>query len=394
MSPSGAEYIKQVKADINEVDPSAVSEVLGADGVVIVDVRESDEWDAGHIPGAKFVTRGHLESRIEGAAPDRSQRVILYCASGNRSALAAKTLRDELGYERVESMTGGYTLWKDRGYAVEVPRTFTPEQRQRYSRHFLLPEVGVEGQQKLLDAKVLLLGAGGLGSPTALYLAAAGVGTLGIVDDDVVDVSNLQRQVIHATSRVGVPKVDSAEHAINDLNPDVEVRKYQTRLDATNIVDIIKDYDIVVDGVDNFPTRYLLNDASVRLKIPVVSAAILGFEGQLSVFAPYEGPCYRCLFRQPPPAELAPSCGANGVLGVLPGTMGLLQATEVVKLIIGEGDPLIGRLLIYDALGATTTELKVRRDPECPICSREPDQISDDELGVFPDYEAFCAAAG
>jgi sulfur-carrier protein adenylyltransferase/sulfurtransferase len=394
MSPSGAEYIKQVKAEIDEVDPSAVSEILGADGVVIIDVRESDEWDAGHIPGAKFVTRGHLESRIEGAAPDRSQRVILYCASGNRSALAAKTLREQLGYEHVESMTGGYTLWKDRGYAVEVPRTFTPEQRQRYSRHFLLPEVGVEGQQKLLDAKVLLLGAGGLGSPTALYLAAAGVGTIGLVDDDVVDVSNLQRQVIHTTASVGTPKVDSAERAINDLNPDVRVRKHQVRLDASNIVDIIKDYDIVVDGVDNFPTRYLLNDATVRLKIPVVSAAILGFEGQLSVFAPYEGPCYRCLFRQPPPAELAPSCGANGVLGVLPGTMGLLQSTEVVKLIIGEGDPLIGRLLIYDALGATTTELKVRRDPECPICSREPSEITDDELGVFPDYEAFCAAAG
>jgi molybdopterin/thiamine biosynthesis adenylyltransferase/rhodanese-related sulfurtransferase len=394
MSPSGAEYIKQVKAQIDEVDPSAVSEILGADGVVIVDVRESDEWDAGHIPGAKFVTRGHLESRIEGAAPDRSDRVILYCASGNRSALAAKTLKEQLGYEHVESMTGGYTLWKDRGYAVEVPRTFTPEQRQRYSRHFLLPEVGVEGQQKLLDAKVLLLGAGGLGSPTALYLAAAGVGTIGLVDDDVVDVSNLQRQVIHTTASVGTPKVDSAERAINDLNPDVAVRKHQVRLDASNIVDIIKDYDIVVDGVDNFPTRYLLNDASVRLKIPVVSAAILGFEGQLSVFAPYEGPCYRCLFRQPPPAELAPSCGANGVLGVLPGTMGLLQSTEVVKLIIGEGDPLIGRLLIYDALGATTTELKVRRDPECPICSRDPESITDEELGVFPDYEAFCAAAG
>jgi molybdopterin/thiamine biosynthesis adenylyltransferase/rhodanese-related sulfurtransferase len=394
MSPSGAEYIKQVKAQIDEVDPSAVSEVTGGDTVVIVDVRESDEWDAGHLPGAKHVPRGHLESRIEGAAPDRSQRVVLYCASGNRSALAAKTLRDELGYKHVESMTGGYTLWKDRGYAVEVPRTFTPEQRQRYSRHFLLPEVGVEGQQKLLDAKVLLLGAGGLGSPTALYLAAAGVGTIGLVDDDVVDVSNLQRQVIHTTASVGTPKVDSAERAINDLNPDVTVRKHQVRLDASNIVDIIKDYDIVVDGVDNFPTRYLLNDASVRLKIPVVSAAILGFEGQLSVFAPYEGPCYRCLFRQPPPAELAPSCGANGVLGVLPGTMGLLQSTEVVKLIIGEGDPLIGRLLIYDALGATTTELKVRRDPECPICSREPSEITDDELGVFPDYEAFCAAAG
>jgi molybdopterin/thiamine biosynthesis adenylyltransferase/rhodanese-related sulfurtransferase len=394
VSPSGAEYIKQVKAQIDEIDPSAVSEVTGVEGVVIVDVRESDEWDAGHLPGAKHVPRGHLESRIEGAASDRDQRVILYCASGNRSALAAKTLRDELGYTDVVSMTGGYTLWKDRGYAVEVPRSFTPEQRQRYSRHFLLAEVGVEGQEKLLDAKVLLLGAGGLGSPTALYLAAAGVGTLGIVDDDTVDVSNLQRQVIHTTASVGTPKVDSAERAIHDLNPDVNVRKYETRLDASNIVDIIKDYDIVVDGVDNFPTRYLLNDASVRLKIPVVSAAILGFEGQLSVFAPYDGPCYRCLFRQPPPAEMAPSCGANGVLGVLPGTMGLLQATEVVKLIIGQGDPLIGRLLIYDALGATTTELKIRRDPECPICSREPSEITDDELGVFPDYEAFCAAAG
>src|SRR4051812_1894030 len=394
MSPSGAEDIKQVKAQVDETDPSAVSEVLGADGVVIVDVREGDEWDAGHIPGAKHVTRGHLESRIEGAAPDRSARVILYCASGNRSALAAKTLRDELGYERVESMTGGYTLWKDRGYEVEVPRTFTPEQRQRYSRHFLLPEVGVEGQQKLLDAKVLLLGAGGLGSPTALYLAAAGVGTLGIVDDDVVDVSNLQRQVIHTTDRVGVAKVDSAEEQIKALNPDVDVVKYRTRLDASNIMEIIDGYDIIVDGVDNFPTRYLLNDASVRLQIPVVSAAILGFEGQLSVFRPYEGPCYRCLFPQPPPAELAPSCGANGVLGVLPGTMGLLQATEVVKLIIGAGDLLIGRLLMYDALAATTTELKVRRDPECPICSRDPDEISDEEMGVFPDYEAFCAAAG
>jgi molybdopterin/thiamine biosynthesis adenylyltransferase/rhodanese-related sulfurtransferase len=394
VSPSGAEFIKQVKSQIDEVDPSAVSEVTGGDTAVIIDVRESDEWDAGHLPGAKHVPRGFLESRIEGSAPDRGQRVILYCASGNRSALAAKTLRDDLGYTHVESMTGGYTLWKDRGYEVVVPRAFTAEQRQRYSRHFLLAEVGQEGQQKLLDAKVLLLGAGGLGSPTALYLAAAGVGTLGIVDDDTVDVSNLQRQVIHTTDGVGTPKVDSAERAINALNPDVQVRKYPVRLGASNIVDIIKDYDVIVDGVDNFPTRYLLNDATVRLKIPVVSAAILGFEGQLSVFAPYDGPCYRCLFRQPPPAELAPSCGANGVLGVLPGTMGLLQATEVIKLIIGQGNPLIGRLLIYDALEASTTELKVRRDPECPICSRPPEDIADEELGVFPDYEAFCAAAG
>jgi molybdopterin/thiamine biosynthesis adenylyltransferase/rhodanese-related sulfurtransferase len=393
VSVSGAEYVRRVKEQIDEVDPSEVHGVMG-NGVAIIDVRETEEFAAGHVPGAKHVPRGYLESRIEGAAPDRAQRLILYCASGNRSALAAHTLAHELGYEHVESMTGGITLWKDRGYEVEVPRSFTAEQRERYSRHFLLPEVGVEGQQKLLDAKVLLLGAGGLGSPTALYLAAAGVGTLGIVDNDVVDVSNLQRQVIHTTDRVGVPKVDSAEEQITALNPDVKVVKYQTRLDASNIMEIIRDYDIVVDGVDNFPTRYLLNDASVRLRIPVVSAAILGFEGQLSVFAPYEGPCYRCLFRQPPPAELAPSCGANGVLGVLPGTMGLLQATEVIKLVVGAGDPLIGRLLMYDALAATTTELKVRRDPDCPICSRDPDDIADEEMGVFPDYEAFCAAAG
>jgi len=393
VSPSGAEYVRHIKSQVDEVDPSEVRELLD-EGVAIVDVRETEEFAAGHLPGAKHVPRGHLESRIDGAVPDRSQRVILYCASGNRSALAAHTLEHELGFDHVESMTGGYTLWKDRGYPVDVPRTFTPEQRERYSRHFLLPEIGTEGQQKLLDAKVLLLGAGGLGSPTGLYLAAAGVGTLGIVDDDVVDVSNLQRQVIHTTDRIGVPKVDSAEEQIKALNPDVKVVKYRTRLDASNVMEIIRDYDIVVDGVDNFPTRYLLNDASVRLRIPVVSAAILGFEGQLSVFAPYQGPCYRCLFREPPPAELAPSCGANGVLGVLPGTMGLLQATEVVKLITGAGEPLIGRLLMYDALSATTTELKVRRDPDCPICSRDPDSIADEEMGVFPDYEAFCAAAG
>jgi molybdopterin/thiamine biosynthesis adenylyltransferase/rhodanese-related sulfurtransferase len=393
MSPSGADFIKQIKQDVPEVDPSEVNELLH-EGVRVIDVRETEELAGGKLPGATHVPRGFLESRIEGIVPDRSERIILYCASGNRSALAANTLMRDLGYEQAESMVGGITLWKDRGYEVETPFAFTPEQRQRYSRHFLLPEIGEDGQKKLLDAKVLLLGAGGLGSPTALYLAAAGVGTLGIVDDDVVDVSNLQRQVIHTTDRVGVPKVDSAEIAINALNPDVQVVKHSLRLDASNIMDVLPGYDIVVDGVDNFPTRYLLNDATVRLRIPVVSAAILGFEGQLSVFKPYDGPCYRCLFRQPPPAELAPSCGANGVLGVLPGTMGLLQATEVIKLITGQGSPLVGRLLMYDALEATTTELKVRRDPECPICSREPSEITDEELGVFPDYEAFCAAAG
>ena len=394
MTPSGAEYIRQIKSQVEEVDPAQVSEHLG-NGIVLVDVRETTEWDAGHIPGAKHVPRAYLESRIEGAAGgDRSQEIVLYCASGQRSALAAHTLTDQLGYENVKSMTGGITLWKDRGYKVEVPKALTGEQRERYSRHLLVPEIGLEGQTKLLEAKVLLLGAGGLGSPTALYLAAAGVGTLGVVDDDDVDLSNLQRQVIHTTDRIGTPKVDSAETSIKAINPDVEVVKYRTRLDASNIMEIIEGYDVIVDGVDNFPTRYLLNDATVRLDIPVVSASILGFDGQLSVFKPHDGPCYRCLYPVPPPAELAPSCGANGVLGVLPGTMGLLQATEVVKLVTGAGEPLIGRLLLYEALGATFTELKVRRDPECPICSKDPSEIADEEMGVFPDYEAFCAAAG
>jgi molybdopterin/thiamine biosynthesis adenylyltransferase/rhodanese-related sulfurtransferase len=393
MSPSSIELLRQVKSQIDEVDPSAVNELID-EGVALIDVRETDEFASGHLPGAKHVPRSYLETRIEGVVPDRDAHVILYCASGNRSAYGARTLEQDLGYTNVSSMTGGITLWKDRGYEVQIPRTLTPEQRDRYSRHTLIPEIGNDGQQKLLDAKVLLLGAGGLGSPTALYLAAAGVGTLGLVDDDVVDLSNLQRQVIHTTDRVGVPKVDSAEETIRALNPDVNVVKYPVRIDASNIVEIISGYDVIVDGVDNFPTRYLLNDATVRLKIPVVSASILGFDGQLSVFKPYDGPCYRCLFREPPPAELAPSCGANGVLGVLPGTMGLLQATEVIKLILDIGEPAVGRLLLYDALAATLSEVKVHRDPECPICSRPPEEITDEELGVFPDYEAFCAAAG
>jgi molybdopterin/thiamine biosynthesis adenylyltransferase/rhodanese-related sulfurtransferase len=421
MSPSGAELLRQVKSRIEEIDPSVVHEQLAAghDGAsangatangasangasaggaahsrpLLIDVREVEEFAAGHIPGARHVPKSYFESRIEAAAPDRDAEIVLYCQSGNRSAWAARTLIDDLGYSNVASLTGGITLWKDRGYEVVVPRSLSGEQRERYSRHLLMPEVGIEGQIKLLDAKVLLLGAGGLGSPTALYLAAAGVGTLGIVDDDEVDLSNLQRQVIHTTQRIGIPKVESAEETIHALNPDVQVVKYPFRLNAENIMDTIAGWDIIVDGVDNFPTRYLLNDASVRLQIPVVSASILGFDGQLSIFKPYDGPCYRCLFPQPPPAELAPSCGANGVLGVLPGTMGLLQATEVVKLILGIGEPAIGRLLLYDALAATLSEVKVRRDPECPICSRPPDAIADEEMGVFPDYEAFCAAAG
>jgi sulfur-carrier protein adenylyltransferase/sulfurtransferase len=288
-------------------------------------------------------------------------------------------------------MTGGFTLWRDRGYPFVQPRVLSDVQKQRYSRHLLIPEVGIEGQQKLLDAKVLLIGAGGLGSPAALYLAAAGVGTLGIVDDDEVDLTNLQRQVIHNSERIGEPKVESARQTIAALNPDVDVKPYQTRLNADNVLDLIRDYDVIVDGADNFPTRYLLNDAAVRERKPVVHASILGFDGQLTVFVPYEGPCYRCLYPQPPPADLAPSCGANGVLGVLPGIMGLLQANEAIKLIIGKGEPLVGRLLLFEALSTQFTELKVRRDAEnCPVCGDHVDLASTE----FEDYEALCAAAG
>jgi sulfur-carrier protein adenylyltransferase/sulfurtransferase len=391
------DVIRKIKERIREVDPREVHDLVengSGNGAVIVDVREQHEWDESHLPGAVHVPRSYLESRIEGAAPDKDERVILYCASGNRSAWAADALQKVLGYQNVESMMGGITLWKDRGYEVEVPPSLTPDQRERYSRHLLIPEIGLEGQIKLLNSKVLLLGAGGLGSPAALYLAAAGVGTLGIVDNDVVDLSNLQRQVAHSNDRIGVPKTDSTETAIGEINPDVKVEKYQVRLGAENIMEIIDGYDVIVDGLDNFPTRYLLNDASVRLGIPVVSASILGFEGQLSVFKPHDGPCYRCLYPTPPPAELAPSCGAAGVLGVLPGVMGLLQSVEVIKLVTGAGDALNGRLLLYDALGATFTELKVQRDPDCPICSIDPSEISEEEMGKFPDYEAFCAGAG
>src|SRR2546421_4992763 len=373
--PTGSELIRQIREQVREVDPREVHDAIASSNgskPLVVDVRELHEFEESHLPGAIHVPRGYLESRIEGKAGDKSQPIVLYCQSGQRSALAAHTLEHLLGYQDVASMNGGITLWKDRGFEVETPQGLTAEQKSRYSRHLLLPEIGVEGQLKLLDAKVLLLGAGGLGAPTALYLAAAGVGTLGIVDEAEVDLSNLQRQVIHTNDRIGVPKVDPAEQTITPPTPDVEVVKYHTRLDASNIMEIIEGYDVIVDGVDNFPTRYVLNDATVRLRIPVVSASILGFDGKLSVFAPYDGPCYRCLSPTPPPAELAPSCGANGVLGVLPGVMGLLQAVEVVKLVTGAGEPLIGRLLLYDALSTNFTELKVRRDPQGPICSPEP----------------------
>jgi molybdopterin/thiamine biosynthesis adenylyltransferase/rhodanese-related sulfurtransferase len=396
---SGQQLIKEARSRIEELDPSEVKEILdhrssngNADvAPVILDVREQTEYEMGHIPGAVHIPRGHLETRIEQAVPDRHQRVIAYCSTQNRSALAAITMKELLGYEDVQVMTGGFTLWKDRGYDFDRPIALTAEQRERYSRHLLIPEVGLEGQQKLLEAKVLLIGAGGLGSPAALYLAAAGVGTLGIVDNDEVDLSNLQRQVIHNNERIGIPKVESAKETIEALNPDVNVIPHPIRLDSDNVLDLIRDYDVIVDGADNFPTRYLLNDAAVRERKPVVHASILGFDGQLTTFVPYEGPCYRCLYPQPPPAELAPSCGANGVLGVLPGIMGLLQANEVIKLVIGQGRPLVGRLLLFEALATEFTELKVRRDAEgCPTCGDGVDL----EHTEFEDYEALCAAAG
>jgi molybdopterin/thiamine biosynthesis adenylyltransferase/rhodanese-related sulfurtransferase len=388
--------LEEIKARIEEIDPAEAQRELEAGDAVLVDTREPHEAQISRIEGAELIPPADVVSKIEGVAPDRSQRVILQCATGNRSARAADELASELGYENVASMAGGIAAWGEQGLPIVEPQGLTKDQRMRYSRHTLLPEVGVEGQLKLLNAKVLLLGAGGLGAPSALYLAAAGIGTLGIVDDDVVDESNLQRQVIHNTERVGRPKTESAKATINALNPDVEVIEHRIRLDADNILEIISDYDVIVDGADNFPTRYLLNDASVRLGKPVVSASILGFEGQISTFVPHQGPCYRCLYPTPPPPELAPSCGAAGVLGVMAGVMGLLQANEVIKLVAGIGEPLVGRLLIYDSLGTRFTELKVRRDPDCPICGvgGEHEEIAPEEMGKFPDYDAFCAAPG
>jgi sulfur-carrier protein adenylyltransferase/sulfurtransferase len=386
------ESIERIKARIEEVDPAAARREVAEDGAVLVDTRQPNEWDDAHIDGATLVPPEEIVDRIDEVAPDNSQRVILYCAVGNRSARAAARLEEELGYENVASIAGGIERWQDDGLPVIEAEGLTAEQRDRYSRHTLLPEFGVEGQIKLLNSKVLLIGAGGLGSPTALYLAAAGVGTIGLVDDDDVEASNLQRQVIHTNDRVGTPKTASAKASIEALNPDVDVIEHRTRLDASNVIEIIRDYDVIVDGADNFPTRYLLNDASVRLRKPVVSASILAFDGQLSTFIPYEGPCYRCLYPTPPPAELAPSCGAAGVLGVMAGVLGLLQANEVIKLAAGIGEPLVGRLLLYEALGTRFTELKVRRDPKCPICGPDAVEIPESEMGKFPDYEAFCAA--
>ncbi len=354
-------------------------------GFTLIDVREKDEVRGGFIPGALHLPRGFLEMQAEQKLPDKTREVIVYCAAGVRSVFAAKTLT-ELGYENVWSVNPGFVRWKDMAYPVEQPADLTPAQLDRYSRHILLPEVGEKGQEKLLKSRVLLLGAGGLGAPAMLYLAAAGVGTLGLVDADVVDASNLQRQVIHATSRIGMPKVDSAEIAIKDLNPDVKVMKFQERLTSENVDAIFgQGWDAIIDGCDNFPTRYLVNDASLFHKIPVVHGSIFRFDGQVTTFSPFVGPCYRCLYPEPPPPHLAPSCAEAGVLGILPGIVGTLQATEAIKLILGRGDPLVGRLLTYDSMRMAFRTLKLRRDKNCPACGESP------TLTSYIDYEGFCA---
>ena len=351
----------------------------------IVDVREQHEWDAGHIGGADHVPLATVQQEIQRRYPDRSTPLVMQCRSGVRSAKAAYALK-QLGYTNVSSMAGGILAWEESGLPVEVPSRLSTEQAERYSRHLLIPQVGVAGQQKLLDSKVLLIGAGGLGSPAAYYLAAAGVGTLGIIDSDAVDRTNLQRQILHDTSRIGVPKVDSARETLRRLNPDVNVIGYRERLTSANIDAILPSYDVVVDGADNFPTRYLLNDASVKHRKPVVHGSIFRFEGQLTVFKPFEGPCYRCLFHEPPPPELAPSCEEAGVLGVLPGIIGSLQANETLKLLLGIGEPLVGRFLLFDALDTTFREVKLRRDPKCPACGENP------TITEYIDYEGFCAS--
>jgi molybdopterin/thiamine biosynthesis adenylyltransferase/rhodanese-related sulfurtransferase len=381
------ELLAKVKEEIEEISTIEAHErIESSETPLFVDVREPDEWEEGHVPGAIHVTRGRLESRIEGLVPDKERPLVVYCSVGARSAFATKAL-GEIGYTDVVNLAGGFTEWKRNGFQVTIPRVLSPEQRSRYSRHLLIPEVGEDGQQRMLDARVLLVGAGGLGSPASLYLAAAGVGTLGIVDGDVVDESNLQRQIVHATDRLGEPKVLSAKRTVEALNPDVRVVPFQERLTSENVERILADgWDVIVDGADNFPTRYLVNDASVWHGIPVVHGSIFRFDGQVTVFSPGEGPCYRCLFPQPPPPELAPSCAEGGVLGVLPGIIGSIQANEALKIVLDRGDTLAGRLLLFDALGTTLDEVTVRRDPDCPVCGDSP------TITEYVDYVEFCNA--
>ncbi len=364
------ELIRKVKSEIREVSTEEARALAGA-GAVLLDVREADEWSEGHVPGALFIPRGYLELQVEEKVKDKDRELVVYCAGGTRSALGAKSLR-ELGYSRVSSMQGGFTRWKESGFPVEVPKTLGADQKKRYSRHLLVPEVGEAGQAKLLESKALLVGAGGLGSPAGLYLAAAGVGTIGVLDSDVVDLSNLQRQVLHTTASVGRSKTESAEATIRALNPDVKVVRHDLRLEASNVMDVIAPYDVILDGCDNFATKYLVNDASVLAGKTNVYGSIFRFDGQASTFVPRQGPCYRCLYPEPTPAELAPSCDEAGVIGVLPGVIGLIQATEAIKALLGKGELLVGRLLTYDALAMTFRQFKVRRDPRCAVCGDSP----------------------
>ena len=383
--PTYRDYFGEMKKRIKEATPKQVADLLRSEDVQLADVRETDEWNAGHLPGAVHVPKSFLEQWAEDRIPDKTKKTVLYCAGGVRSVMAADIL-GKLGYSDVISMSGGFNRWKDSGMAWVTPESFTPEQAQRYSRHLLIPEVGEAGQHTLLRSKVLLIGAGGLGSPAAYYLAAAGVGQLGIVDSDVVDQTNLQRQILHSMERIGTPKAESAKATLEALNPDVKVVPYQERLTSENIDRIIADYDVIIDGADNFPTRYLLNDASVKWDKPVVHGSIYRFEGQVTVFKPHAGPCYRCLFPTPPPPELAPSCAEAGVLGVLPGVIGTLQANEAIKLLLGIGEPLVGRYLLFDALDTSFREVKLRRDPACPVCGANP------TITGYIDYEGFCAS--
>ena len=369
MSKTYADLLREGRALVPELLPDQAA-ARAAEGALLLDVREPHEWDAGHVPGAVHVPLGRLEAYIGFAAPDTARPVMVYCATGVRSLAGARTLQ-LLGYQDVASVAGGLELWRAQGLPVEAPARLTPAQQQRYSRHLLIPEVGIRGQARLLESKVLFIGAGGLGSSGLLYLAAAGVGTIGIVDFDVVDASNLQRQVVHNLERLGQPKIASAAAAIGALNPDVRVIGHEAMLTDDNVDELIAGYDVIIDGTDTFETRYTLNDAAVRARIPVVHASVFRFEGQLTTFVPFEGPCYRCLYPTPPPPELAPGCSVAGVLGVVPGTMGLLQATEALKLLLGIGETYVGRLLIYDALDGTFQELSLRRDPACPACGTD-----------------------
>src|SRR4051794_1570225 len=369
MPKSYADLLREARAQIREVTPQDVV-ALPADAAAVIDVREDSEWDQGHLPDARHISKSYIEQQIEGVVPNRDAPVILYCAGGVRSLFVAQTLAD-MGYTNVASMSGGFQAWKGAGYEFKTPVTLTTEQKQRYSHHLLIPEVGSAGQARLLGSKALLIGAGGLGSPAALYPAAARVGTIGLVDFDVVDLSNLQRQIIHTTDRVGERKVESARIAIEALNPDVKVIAHEEMLVADNVERIIAGYDVILDGTDTFETRYILNDAAVAAGIPVVHASVFRFEGQLTTFVPYDGPCYRCLYPTPPPPELAPGCSVAGVLGVVPGILGLLQTNEALKVLLGIGNTLAGRLVLFDALEMEFTELKLRRDPHCPVCSDE-----------------------